>query len=207
MVFSTKNFDSGLIASLRTAWQLFTLLVAISVSTQAQAEPTPINITADNFDCLRSMTPVRGFFVDNLSGNIDATVAVASSNKGGEYPVGTVIQLVPGEVMVKHPKGVSPATKDWEFFELSVSEAGSKIAKRGFVDVNNQFGGNCFACHVKAKPEWDMICETGHGCDPLPISAAMISVIQKTDPRCDDKPTLTEQDLALLKQLKQSLGK
>jgi hypothetical protein len=143
-----------------------------------------IAVTDDTFQCLQSMTPVRGFFVANLLGKLDDTLKVANSPTGGRYPPGSVVQLVPTEVMVKHEDGWNPATKDWEFFELTVSNAGSKIHKRGAVDVVNRFGGNCFACHVAAKPEWDLICEKTNGCAPLPITTAQITAIQKADPRC-----------------------
>lgn len=144
----------------------------------------PIAIEASTFDCLTDMTPVRGFFVDNLLGDLDATLAAANASEGAPYPTGSVVQLVPTEVMVKQPEGTSPATNDWEFFELNVSAQGSEIAVRGFTDVVNRFGGNCLGCHIKAEPQWDMICETGHGCDPLPLSREMITGIQQADPRC-----------------------
>lgn len=143
-----------------------------------------IAVDATTFDCLADMTPVRGFFIDNLLGDLDATLAAANAPDGAPYPTGSVVQLVPTEVMVKQPEGTSPATNDWEFFELNVSEAGSEIAVRGFTDVVNRFGGNCLGCHIKAEPQWDMICETGHGCDPLPLSREMITGIQQADPRC-----------------------
>ncbi len=47
-------------------------------------------------------------------------------------PSSSVIQLVPGEAMVKREKGFNPATRDWEFFELDVSKNGTQIRKRGF---------------------------------------------------------------------------
>ena len=144
---------------------------------------------------------MRGFFVDNLKGDLDATLAAANAKQGSPYPAGSVVQLVPTEVMVKHPAGVSPATNDWEFFELTVSPQGTEIVKRGFADVNNRFGGNCLGCHAKAEPQWDMICETGHGCDPIPLTKPMVSVIQKTDPRCATMPTLSDQEKVLLGQL------
>lgn len=146
-----------------------------------------IEVTDDTFKCLTDMTPVRGFFVANLLGNLDATLKVANSPTGGQYPPGTVIQLVPTEVMVKHKPGFNSLTKDWEFFELTVSEAGSKIKVRGTTDVVNRFGGNCFGCHVAAKPEWDLICEKDHGCAPLPIKTEQIVAVQKADPRCKKK--------------------
>ena len=69
-------------------------------------------------------------------------------------------------------------------FRARVSEAGSEIAVRGTTEVVNQFGGNCFGCHMLATPEWDLICGIGHGCAPLPIDRETIANIQKSDPRC-----------------------
>jgi len=79
-----------------------------------------------------------------------------------------------------------------------VSAEGTQISKRGLVDVVNRFGGNCFACHVKARPEFDMICETGHGCDPIPLTRQMTTLLQKTDARCGGRYTPTPEDLELL---------
>ncbi len=86
--------------------------------------------------------------------------------------------------MIKHEAGWNEETNDWEFFELNVSEAGSEIAVRGTTEVVNRFGGNCFGCHMLARPEWDLICGTGHGCAPLPIDRATIANMQNADPRC-----------------------
>jgi hypothetical protein len=105
------------------------------------------------------MTPVRQFYVDNLRGDVAATVAAANSSTGAVYPPGSVIQLIPGEAMVKRDQGFNVTTRDWEFFELDVSNNGTQIRKRGFADVVNRFGGNCFACHIAARPEWDLVCE------------------------------------------------
>jgi hypothetical protein len=154
-------------------------------------EAGQLEVSADTFSCIRDMTKVRGFYVDNLKGDLEGTLAVANSETGGIYPPGSVVQLVPGEVMIKHEVGYSPATKGWEFFELDVSEEGSEIRKRGFVDVVNRFGGNCFGCHIQAKPQWDMICEDTHGCETIPITKEVIDLIQRTDPRCKDNEELT----------------
>lgn len=160
------------------------LATGLGVS-QLKAQPTQlIEVDDSTFECITSMTPVRGFFVDNLLGNLDATLTVANSDTGGVWPTGSLVQLVPSEVMVKQPEGTSPATNDWEFFELNVSAEGSQIVTRGFTDVVNRFGGNCLDCHIKAEPQWDMICETGHGCDPLPFTREMLMGIQQSDPRC-----------------------
>lgn len=184
--------------------RLIQLLSALSIIIAASAVANTKEINGDTFRCIQEMTPVKHFFVDNLNGNIEATKQVALSDTGGVYPEGSVVQLVPTEVMIKREKGFSPATKDWEFFELDVSKQGSIIRVRGFVDVINRFGGNCFACHVKAKPEFDMVCEKDHGCDPIRLTDTMVTAIQKTDPRCT-ATALSEEEKQALKALQQVL--
>ena len=174
--------------------------------TPKQLDPIQLDIKADDFGCMLDMRPVRGFFADNLiEGELDKTLAVANAGQG-VYPAGSVVQLVPGEVMVKHPKGFNPATKDWEFFELNVSEKGTEIHKRGFVDVENRFGGNCFACHVQAKPQFDMVCETGHGCEPIPLTPKMFRFLQNTDARCGGRYQPNAEDAETMKQLQAILA-
>lgn len=176
------------------------------VSVAVKAEVAPLDVNEESFKCMLDMTPVRDFYVDNLNAaDLPATLAVAEQGQG-EYPAGSIVQLVPGEVMVKHPKGHSPVTKDWEFFELKVSPEGTNIHKRGYADVVNQFGGNCLGCHIQAKPEFDMICEKGHGCAPIPLPTAAAKVLQKTDPRCGGRYTPTPEDMAILKQLRSALS-
>ncbi len=181
---------------IRSAVGVLAFTVYITSGVQADTG----SITAESFGCVRDMSPVRGFYVDNLDGDLDATLAVAESTKGGVYPPGSLVQLVPTEAMVKRENGFNPATKDWEFFELDVSSSGTKVRARGFADVVNRFGGNCFACHVQARSEWDMICEQGHGCDPIAITPVMLKALQKTDPRCEPFE-LTTQEKDALKQL------
>lgn len=182
------------------------LIVVSSIALAAGQETDKLEISATDFDCVLDMQPVRGFYVDNLiEGKLEDTLAVARAGQG-EYPPGSVVQLVPAEVMVKHPKGFSAATRDWEFFELSVSPDGTRISKRGFADVVNQFGGNCFGCHVKAKPQFDMICETGHGCDPIPLTPEITRLLQKTDARCGGRYTPTAEEVDMLKALAAQLG-
>lgn len=145
-----------------------------------------MKIDADSFVCLSKMTAVRHYFVDNLRDDLAATVAAAKSTDGAVFPPGSVVQLVPTEAMVKHESGWNAATNDWEFFELDVSAEGSSIRNRGFTDVVNRFGGNCFDCHIKAEAKYDLICELDHGCDPIPVTREMIAGIQAQDPRCAD---------------------
>jgi hypothetical protein len=165
-----------------------TLAMALGALGGSQAADAPagaaVNVTEGSFRCIRQMVPVRHFYVDNLLGDTAGTLAAANAPQGAAYPPGSVVQLVPTEAMVKREPGFSPATGDWEFFELEVSESGSKIRTRGFADVNNRFGKNCFACHVPARAPGDFVCESGHGCEAIPIDRAMTGALQRSDPRC-----------------------
>jgi hypothetical protein len=138
---------------------------------------------AADFRNLHTMTKVRNFYVDNRLGHLDQALAVANSPTGGEYPVGTIIQLVPQEAMVKREKGFSPSTRDWEFFFLSVNGDGTTIERRGTADVVNRFGQNCASCHQGAQARFDGVCEENHGCAPLPIGPDVFHAIQESDPR------------------------
>jgi hypothetical protein len=179
--------------------KMFVGIALLLVGPAMAAPPASVAINDQSFKCITQMTHVRHFYVDNLAGNLKGTVKVAEAATG-DYPVGSVLQLVPGEVMVKREKGFNAATRDWEFFELNVSPDGSTIRARGVQDVVNRFGGNCFSCHVKAHPEFDLVCEINHGCDPIPVTRAMSAALQHTDPRCKNAPVSAE-DAAALAQL------
>ena len=171
---------------------------AITSSVTPAAASGSFTVTAASFGCIRDLKPVRGFYVGNLLGDIDGTLAAANAADGATYPPGSVVQLVPGEAMVKHPRGFSTATNDWEFFELDVKPGQpTRIRVRGTTDVVNQFGGNCLDCHKQADPKWDMVCERTHGCLPIPITPVMSRAIQNTDPRCPAIPLPDDQQAAL----------
>jgi hypothetical protein len=139
---------------------------------------------AADFKPLAGMTRVRGFFVDNVAGDLEATLAVANDPEGGTYPVGTVIQLIPQEAMVKRAAGFDPDSNDWEFFTLDVTAAGTTIVSRGGSEVVNRFNGtSCAGCHSAAEPQFDFVCENDHGCAPLPVGDDVITAIQDADPR------------------------
>jgi hypothetical protein len=152
----------------------------------ATSTPAPVEdavLTAADFRNVNTMTHVGDHFIANVRGHLAEAVAVARSKTGGTYPVGTIIQLVPTEAMVKRRAGFSPATRDWEFFSLDVSAKGTRILSRGGDKVLNRFGGSCATCHAAAKPEFDGVCSTDHGCEPLPIGPAVFTALQKADPR------------------------
>jgi hypothetical protein len=163
------------------------------------AEPK-VKVSDETFTCITEMTPVRHFYVDNLLGNLQGTVAVAEKGRG-DYPEGSVVQLVPTEVMIKQQKGYNPTTRDWEFFAIDVTKDGSRIYQHGFENVNNRFGMNCFGCHQQAREEFDLICEEEHGCAPIPITRPMFRALQKTDPRCKNQEPLTQDDRQALADL------
>lgn len=167
---------------------------------QAKAEPSGVDagqtekpstspdqdlvMKAEDFGCILKWAKVNRYRITNRLGFAKQALQVANSKTGGTFPPGTIIQLVPQEAMVKRKKGWSPKTNDWEFFFLKVDKKGTTIAARGGAEVKNGFGGSCYNCHSKAASKWDLICATGHGCDPLPLSPAVIESIQNSDPRC-----------------------
>lgn len=144
---------------------------------------TPIEVTEASFDCILEGTKVRKFYVKNLIGELESSLAVANGDADPPYPPGTLLQLIPQEAMVKREVGFSPETGDWEFFFLNISSAGATIAQRGKDDAENALGNNCFACHAAATGN-DFVCETGHGCDPIPVDDEIIEALQNGDVRC-----------------------
>jgi len=175
-------------------------LVLATHALKSSGDEPNVKVSDESFKCITEMTKVRHFYVDNLLGNLADTVAVATAGTG-DYPEGSVVQLMPNEVMIKQQKGYSPVTRDWEFFWIDVDKNGSKIFRRGFAEVNNRFGLNCFTCHVKARPEFDFICETGHGCDPIAVTKEMFGALQRTDPRCKGSDQVSAEDAEALRQL------
>jgi hypothetical protein len=152
--------------------------------TTTTTEPEDVVVEAGDFRPLADMTPVRGFFVDNVLGDLDATLEVAERPDGGIYPVGTVIQLIPQEAMVKRAPGFDPDSNDWEFLTLAVTDEGTTIVTRGGSEVINRFSGSsCASCHSAAEPQFDFVCEDDHGCEPLPVGDDVIEAIQQSDPR------------------------
>jgi hypothetical protein len=145
--------------------------------------PEDVNMTAAMFANIHRLTKVRGFYIGNVLGHLSETLAVANNPKGGVYPVGTIVQLVPQEAMVKRRHGWDASTHDWEMFALDVTAKGTTISTRGAAKTVNRFGMNCASCHSAADPRFDFVCEKDHGCQPLPIGDAVIKSIQDADPR------------------------
>ena len=144
---------------------------------------TELTITEADFECLTDWEPVRGFFLTNLLGNTAESVRVAEGGFAEPAPVGTVIQLVPIEAMVKLPAGSSPSTNDWEYFLLQNNPSGSTITERGFEEVSN-LAGTCNSCHANAA-ERDFVCEDTGLCAAAALPRDLVDQMVESDPRCD----------------------
>lgn len=172
---------------MKAAWIAVVLALSACGGSGSEAPAptaTDLDMRAEDFGCINEWERVRRFRITNKAGFLAEALAVANAGQG-TYPVGTIIQLIPDEAMVKRRKGWNAATNDWEFFALtSYSDGRTEIRSRGAEGTVNAFGGNCFACHAKALPEYDFVCESGHGCDPLSLSSAIIDSLQASDPRC-----------------------
>jgi hypothetical protein len=78
-------------AELSRSAMALSALVFLLAATWAQAADEgaerAVKIDDHTFKCITQMTPVRHFYVDNLSGNLQGTVAVAEKGRG-DYPEG-----------------------------------------------------------------------------------------------------------------------
>lgn len=141
------------------------------------------NPQASDFQCLKDWTQVNNYRITNKLGHMSEALAVANAPDGGVFPVGTIIQLIPGEASVKRGDGYSAATHDWEFFALNTSSTGTTIAMSGTTTVSNALG-TCISCHGQAAPQWDLVCGDTHGCPSLILNGSQIANLQQSDPRC-----------------------
>lgn len=145
-----------------------------------------LDMQASDFECIKRWEYIGPYYLTNKLGadNLAEALKVANSPKGGTFPPGTIIQLLPMEAMVKRIKGWNPTTNDWEFFALGITSAGTAINSRGAATTINFAGMNCFTCHSQAAPQWDFVCGENHGCVSLGVSDQFIQDFQNADPRC-----------------------
>jgi hypothetical protein len=168
---------------------LFAVITASIVSLGAgfalSAAAADTAITEKSFACIHDggAVKIRQTYIRNPDpAKLKEAVQIFEGNlPGKEYPLGTTIQLVPGEAMVKESKKNFPNTNGWEFFALTVSADGTKIASRG--DSASNPVGTCLGCHQPAA-KFDFICEKTHGCAPIPVTDAQIAMRQDQDARC-----------------------
>jgi len=162
-----------------------TLVVGLAVLTPGPAgAQADVTVSEQSFGCIRSGTKVRNTYIWNADPKLlaEAVHILRDSVANVEYPVGTILQLIPAEAMVKHPRNRFPDSNGWEFFALDLSPQGTKIKARGD-SVVNFIGVTCLSCH-RAAATFDFVCEKNHGCAPIPVDDKTIADRQNQDPRC-----------------------
>jgi hypothetical protein len=153
-----------------------------ATDTAAAATPTEFIAELADFDCIKNGTKVGHFYVANKLGKQQEAVAVAqASQKGGVYPLGTIIRLFPLEAMVKRGKGFE-ATGGWELFKLKTKDGQLAIDQRGGAEVKN-VSGPCIGCHKPAK-DYDFVCGKDHGCADLGVTDEVVTLLQDGDGQC-----------------------
>jgi len=164
---------------------VFLLMIAavLSGAPSAHAGKEFVATEAD-FGCLTGWAQVGNVRVHHAKPKkLRKAIRILTKDKPRrKFPVGTIIQLVPFEAMVKRGKRFNPEAGDWEFFTLRPNGLDTEIVSRG-ADAVNFLGGGCVVCH-KAAAKFDFICRDGHGCVDLPLDDAMIATMQANDPRC-----------------------
>jgi len=178
-------FGSRLAASLLKAGVLG---CGIGICMACSVFADDITVSEQNFGCILDWPKIRNTHIQNADPEKlkEAIRIFRDSVPDTEYPVGTILQLLPTEAMVKHQHGTFAKTNNWEFFSLDVSAAGTKIAERGDNVVNHTQGVTCLSCHEPAA-KYDFVCEKGHGCAPIPLDDELIAKLQAADARCTKK--------------------
>jgi hypothetical protein len=175
----------ALTVSLLTRLIVVVVLAFCMVSTVSAED---LNVSEQTFGCILDWPKVRNTRFKHADPQKlkEAMHILRDRIPDREYPVGTILQLVPFEAMVKHERGKFPKTNGWEFFTLDVFETGTTIRDRGDNVVNLSQGVTCLSCHQPAA-RFDFVCEKGHGCAPIPFDDQMIAEMQKGDRRCAKK--------------------
>jgi hypothetical protein len=147
-----------------------------------------IAVSEQTFSCINDWPKIRNTHIYNADPEKlkEAIRIFRDSVSDTEYPVGTILQLIPTEAMAKHSHGTFAKSNDWEFFSLDLSAAGTKISERGENVVNHSQGLTCLSCHQPAA-KYDFVCEKTHGCAPIPLDDQKIAELQGADPRCAKK--------------------
>jgi hypothetical protein len=153
------------------------LVTGLGLCMVCSALPDDVAVFEQTFSCILDWPKVRGTYIKNADPEkLKEAMRIFRDNVSDiEYPVGTILQLIPSEAMVKHPRGTFAKTNDWEFFALDVSAAGTKITDRGedFLEVFNMDasaagtkmsdhprGVTCLSCH-RGGAKYDLACEKG----------------------------------------------
>ncbi len=191
MTFARRSRVDACAGALVTAW----LVVLMGACGAADRQVWPDTFAGDgddaflvddDFVCLGDarFVDVGGRRIWNVFGGQaqQRAEALARSAMPGSYPVGTVVQLFPGEAMVKRGRGFSPETNDWEYLVLDTGSGETVITARGTTEVGNP-AGTCLSCHGAAAA-FDSVCFTNSSCRPLPFFLDTRVVPERDDDRC-----------------------
>ena len=103
-----------------------------------------------------TMASGRSYYVGNLLGHEADALAVASSATGGNFPVGTIVEVQRSEAMVKRRAGFDPTTNDWEFFGIDFDMNGVPTS----FNLRGTESTACFMCHSTVSTvKWDYMCD------------------------------------------------
>ena len=91
-----------------------------------------IAVSEQSFKCINDWPKIRNTHIYHADPEKlkEAIRIFRDSVSDTEYPVGTILQLIPAEAMVKHSRGTFAKSNDWEFFSLDLSAAGTRISER-----------------------------------------------------------------------------
>jgi hypothetical protein len=165
---------------------LATILAAPSLG---RAEP---HAMPRDFHCLLKGKKPEGkdFYVFNRNrAKLRKAVAMSQTGElpGKGYPVGTILQVLPFEAMIKRRPGYNPDGNDWEFVRLTPTpEGGTQILADGRAEVANALG-SCQGCHKALALRYDLVCGFVVGASGLGLTEEQLAKIQASDPRCTPK--------------------
>jgi cytochrome c553 len=174
------------LVALALSLPLATVLITPSLG---RAEP---HARPRDFKCLLKGKKPDGkdFYVFNRN-RVKLRQAVAMSETGElpdkGYPVGTILQVLPFEAMIKRRPGYNPDGNDWEFVRLMPTPNGrTQILADGRAEVANALG-SCQGCHKALAQQHDLVCGFVIGAAGLGLTEQQLANIQAADPRCKPK--------------------
>ena len=108
------------------------LLTGVSLCMVCGTLADDIAVSEQSFRCINDWPKIRNTHIYNADPEKlkEAIGIFRDSVSDTEYPVGTILQLIPAEAMVKHSRGTFAKSNDWEFFSLDLSATGTRISER-----------------------------------------------------------------------------
>ena len=165
-------------------------IVLVLLGLAASAPARQFVAKPETFQCLLDGTkaPGKHFYVfhRNKAALRRALHKIETDKMGNGLPVGTVLQLVPFEAMVKRGRKFNRDGHGWEYFSLNPKADGTtEIILRGKTEVLSAFTHtSCQDCHENRAAQHDAICEFVQGTAGIGLTDDLLAVLQNADPRC-----------------------